>query len=642
MKSYCQLQYLLLFCILIFLCSCEPPQKTTINRVTSLPISFQNIIDSLDRNSSININAKSVFRLMCSLDSIYPKNKFPSVHAISNIYKANYYRMNGQQDSALSVIEKSYLFLNENQTFYKSKYIDLLRTFAIIYRRKNDYTNAYKYANEALLVINKDSSFSKEVRNFSVIGSVYSILGNLYGDDIELDKARFFHKKAIYFLSKTEEKSSRLLAMSYINLGLNFQEKLANHAIDSALYYVNIGVKKANSNDSNTISLGYELLGEFYLAANKTDSSIKYLNKIMTYGRSFSKPREKTTFSQLALAHEKRGNTVLANQFYTLAKNLILGESQTNANFHEDIITKSLLGFAIRNKKFKDSDILLSLYHKENEEAYNQEKAQALKDLEIIYQVKSKDENIQKLKIENDLKTAQLQQSGGVILLFLMTGLIIYFFNRQRLLKQKNESSELEQRFLRSQMNPHFMSNALSAIQAEILEGKSKVANHYLNKYAELTRLIFENSKNKYIPVYNEIKVIENYLLLQKIRFGDRFDYKISLYYDIEHDNIMIPPMLIQPSIENVFEHGFMNIDYKGELNFSIEKQNNFLIAKINDNGKGISLPPITKNKNSFSTSITADRLQMLSKETKLKASINIEPIYPHGVKSTLIIPFIL
>lgn len=629
-------RFVSVFLVPIILFSCEQSRTKTIKGLDLLPVSVHKTLDSLKALDALNLNTQNTLSLLYRLDKNFSEEKFSEVHAFMNSYKSKCYFVVYDLDSAQIFSKKTCDYFQKNQDVFLKQYVDAMQLKGLIYREKSDIVNAKKTFEETLYLINANpKEYETNPKSYDFLGQFYGNLANLYGDEREYKKARVQIKKALNYYGKSTRDVKRSFAVNYLNLGVNFEYE----RLDSAIFYVKKAINLISPQDSMLIIRGYEYAGEFYLQSAKADSAIKYFNKALIYSNALGGQDSKSIYHSLNSSYDLSGNKIMADKFYYLAKNKALTPKEENLNFEDISIAKNLLKYATKSKKIQDIDTLSTHFMFVSDTVYNDVKAKALKDLEIKYEVKAKNDNIEKLRIENDLKDSQLRQRTALLLLLLLSGVIVYFIYRQRRLKQENEKSELEQRFLRSQMNPHFMSNALSAIQAEILEGKSKLANHYLNKYSELTRMIFENSKDKFIPIYREIKVIENYLLLQKIRFGDKFDYTLNLYDEIEYDSSMIPPMLIQPSIENAIEHGFMNIDYKGLLSISIIKNSDSFIATVQDNGIGLKKLSNENNKKSLSSSITKDRLVMLAKETKIYAGIDIKSILPQGVQTTLTIP---
>ncbi len=156
----------------------------------------------------------------------------------------------------------------------------------------------------------------------------------------------------------------------------------------------------------------------------------------------------------------------------------------------------------------------------------------------------------------------------------------------ERLLMEK-ELLELEQKTLRLQMNPHFIFNALNSVQAFIVKEEDKTARYLLAKFSNLMRAVLENSKKKFITLEQEIKTLDQYLTIEKISRDSSFDYEINVPQELHTDDISIPPMLIQPFIENAIIHGIAQVSYKGIITISFDLKEGYLLCLITDNGVG-------------------------------------------------------
>jgi len=196
-----------------------------------------------------------------------------------------------------------------------------------------------------------------------------------------------------------------------------------------------------------------------------------------------------------------------------------------------------------------------------------------------------------------------------LILIIIIISIVYYIFKRrekiitakseeeQKKLQLEKEVVELEQKALRLQMNPHFIFNALNSIQSQIGSNNDQTARYYLAKFAHLMRQILDNSRNATISLEVEINTLENYLLIEKFCNDNRFDYKIIVDPEIELDFVKIPPMLLQPFIENAIKHGIKNLDNKpdmvtgeikrGIIEIEFKEINNILECSVTDNGIG-------------------------------------------------------
>jgi LytS/YehU family sensor histidine kinase len=167
-------------------------------------------------------------------------------------------------------------------------------------------------------------------------------------------------------------------------------------------------------------------------------------------------------------------------------------------------------------------------------------------------------------------------------------------------------------------MNPHFIFNVLGSIQNFMLNNDTKKAAGYLANFASLTRSTLEYSAIETISLSNEVKMLRNYMELEKMRMPDKFNFTIEMNEDIEDNLIMIPPMLIQPFIENAIKHGFSNLERTGQLNLYISDEGDAVQFIIEDDGKGFQQQKqVDDNHQSMAMNIFSERRKLISQRHK-------------------------
>ena len=220
---------------------------------------------------------------------------------------------------------------------------------------------------------------------------------------------------------------------------------------------------------------------------------------------------------------------------------------------------------------------------------------------------------------------------------------------RQRKERIKREINEYRQIALTRQMNPHFIFNSLNSIQHYILQNDIRLSNKFLIKFSKLIRLILENSQSPSITLDEELGALNLYLELESLRFKDKMQYKIEVDEEIDILNISIPPMLIQPFVENAIWHGIMNKEEGeiGSLEINFILENETVICVISDNGVGRKKSAELNQKknrthNSMGTSITQDRVELINSIYKHKIIIEYEdPIDGTGLSQGTIVKII-
>jgi LytS/YehU family sensor histidine kinase len=241
------------------------------------------------------------------------------------------------------------------------------------------------------------------------------------------------------------------------------------------------------------------------------------------------------------------------------------------------------------------------------------------------------------------IKTAQLSfiirppfwRSAWFITLagLLMAGLIYYIYRRRiHLIRQRaeldKEVARIEMKALHTQMNPHFIFNCLNSIKKMILDNENGKASRYLSKFAQLIRITLNQSTKSFISLKSTIDYLERYLEMEQTR-TDQFTYTIEVDEDLNPEDIYIPPMLIQPFIENAIWHGSPGTDAKTQIHLDFSRQGEDLVCMISDNGVGIDSS--LKNKkdtvghNSLGIANVRQRMQVLNEKYNLHARLTIE-----------------
>jgi two-component sensor histidine kinase len=240
----------------------------------------------------------------------------------------------------------------------------------------------------------------------------------------------------------------------------------------------------------------------------------------------------------------------------------------------------------------------------------------------------------------NDTKRQILYGLILVLFLFVVLGFVVYNARIKRL-SSDYQKVVLKQKLLRSQMKPHFIFNSLSVLQGIVLHKEYDKASTYISKFSRLLREILETSKEEIINLESEIRIIENYIFLQYISHNSNCTYKITIDKKIDVENFYIPPMIVQPIVENSFEHGFIEINKSYELSIDFELVNWKLVCTITDNGEGLN---DSNNKNYFekkksvSSTIIKERLELFSKKYGEKYSFKVIDRTLTGNKGTEVI----
>lgn len=246
-------------------------------------------------------------------------------------------------------------------------------------------------------------------------------------------------------------------------------------------------------------------------------------------------------------------------------------------------------------------------------------------DIQIFHRVLSSSEikELYNAPNPNKLKNAftEALKYGTIILLLVVVIIILIIRNKRNLKKQKeqfeliNRITELELKVVKAQMNPHFISNCLAAIQELIYKNDVDKAGQYLAKFSYFLRQILNYSDKNFITLSEELEIIKLNVELEQLRFKDEFDFQLIIHEDIDMDEVLIPALITQSFIENAIWHGLLplNNNRKPKLIINILLQNGLPIIEIEDNGVGRNLNKVV-SENSKGTKLIVDKIESLNR----------------------------
>lgn len=243
-----------------------------------------------------------------------------------------------------------------------------------------------------------------------------------------------------------------------------------------------------------------------------------------------------------------------------------------------------------------------------------------------------------------------------VLTLILLTLTLLYRWrinsvrDKERMAAEfQKKIAEVEMTALRAQMNPHFLFNCLNSVKYFIVKNKVHEAADYLTKFSRLIRLILNNSKSERVPLSAELEALKLYIEMESLRFAEKFTYSIEVDENVDVEMIEMPPLMLQPFVENAVWHGLMHKDGPGELNVAITCENKVLKCTITDNGigrkKALEYKSKTSTKNkSLGMEITSNRIEAINRVYRTSATIDIVDLtdgdgQPTGTQVNVTIP---
>jgi tetratricopeptide (TPR) repeat protein len=398
-------------------------------------------------------------------------------------------------------------------------------------------------------------------------------------------------------------------------------------------------------------------LGDVYDAIGQPDTAIKYYHQALEWlaGHGFLKSAQKAAY-HLGKLYYNLHNTTEARKYLSQSELLLNEMIQRDSYYRHDslkyvvsygselylpfpkkIVEESIYNQAVMlygtlHRLYLDKNALQSAMHYLRlQSAAKDTLAVITRNREAIeiqtrFETERKNAEIGALSQANQLNEFRLRQftwyvAGlGALAVFILFSAL--FFHRQNKLKNSHNTLILQQKLLRSQMNPHFIFNSLASIQNSIINDEPAKASKYLSRFSRLVRNILDSTVEEFVLLEDEITTIENYLALQKFRFPDKFDYTIEVDESLDVASYSLPPMLAQPFIENAIEHGMKNRLSKGQIVIRFNNHRNRLVLEIEDDGIGRQKArELTKNNlqnhKSLATQITLDRIKTLNNKRK-------------------------
>ncbi len=441
-------------------------------------------------------------------------------------------------------------------------------------------------------------------------GITYTNIANIYLSQKQYDKALEYYSLAKVSLDKYP--NYRALGEWYNNMGLYYNAKqLKEEAFENWQQAIHAF---QSINDKFGLTDTYLFLGEYFLENEELDKAIINVNRALSLSKEIEVLEQQSVAEKLlSIIYEKGNNTSLAlNHFkqYTILSDSLVNEAN---------IRKSVE--AAMNYEFEKKE----LFQKEENEK-------------------------RELLLKEQAKQFKLKLFYVGLIVLLLFGIVFLIYNRMQLKKTltlQKELAEYEQKALHLQMNPHFVFNCLGSISSFIVQNGTDSAIKYLSKFSKLMRLTLEYSKESLIPIDKEIESLQNYLELEQLRFNHKFNFSISKSNEIE-DDVALPPLLIQPFIENAIIHGVIPKKEEGiiQINFSIKEET--LICVISDNGVGINKSKENKENlvlahKSMALDIIKKRLEMIASSTQKNATMQVEEIlindHVEGTKVILYLP---
>ncbi len=522
-------------------------------------------------------------------DALYSLDKFTELKNEYGIVKsldlvASCYIFLNKIDSSKIYIDKG---LRELDNIYSSDSLDnyylgeLYNTLGLIYYIDKKFDSAYVYYNYS------DSIFNL-LNHSEGVAKVNHNKGVLYSEENFMEKALVSFQNSLKIYKDLGWNYG--IASTQRNLGLHKVKMFKKYKVDKYLEDAITHLKYSLNHDDLNSCFTYNILAYAYsekarnlvgLNQDKEKYDEYYIKSYHTYKRSIEASRRGKNSD--CLTEELKNNVVKLCLYLNNCDSIIPGLINTTQSINQ--ISKE----EIKNESLR------------------------IRKLEINELIK-----------KNRLQIFNVLWKSSLLILSLL--ILIVFFYQSREIKQARKQLQIKSQQLRAQMNPHFISNCLNSIESLVNLDKKKEASKYLVQFSRLCRMILTNSTSNDISLSEEIQGLTHYLSLAKLQFEDKLEYHIDIASAISLDSTRIPPLLLQPFVENAIEHGIKNKPTSGTVTVRIFKETDLvgkeeLVCEVEDDGVGrakareIKEKSVMKDLNkqkSMGISITEERIQMI------------------------------
>lgn len=563
-------------------------------------------------------------------------------------YKALNFMNHNQKDSALN-----YIHLSIQQARKSGNREELALAF-------NTQAQIYDFFGQVELSVAKNMIslyLAEEVGNKVLLAEICREIGHSQELILNFDDAVYYFNRSLNYARQVHDERQIALALASL-ASVHLERGEPDDALRNAersIWYLN------QLKDYNGLGEVHNIIGLIYKSQERYNLAVSNFNKALIYYESTSnKEKIAGVYHNVGTVFKEQGK--YANALNYLNRSIEIREQYGSRNqiFNTYRVMADVYKALNRNNdalhymelylNYTDSNTTLQAATKiaELSESYRAEQRERL----ISAQTDSlKRQSQERALTASKMENIQLRNNFQMyiimafIVIIVLASIIMFYRWNQSKIKQRQIETEMAQRLLRSQMNPHFVFNAMSVIQSYIYDNDTVNSSRFLVNFSRLMRLILENSSKEFIPITTEVEILEKYLQMQKLRFQDRFEYSIEvdeMLYD-EHANI--PPMITQPFIENAIEHGQLHTIEGGFIRIIFTKDADMLCIRIEDNGIGRKKSKESKKSSahkSMAMEITRQRITHLNKKYKSEGSMIVEDYDPEletGTKVLISLP---
>lgn len=570
------------------------------------------------------------------------------------------YQNTSQYKKSIEASMKALAYLKKHNLTYQ--HAGILNTLASAYRAQGEIAMAANCYMQSLEIVEKN-------KNYESMVSTLTNLGGLYAEQGDLETGLNYFKKAYSINDTTIQLPLHKGNIAICIANVHYEKRDLEKAVD--YYRIALNTQAGTMNKIWLIGT-LTNIGLCLIDMDSIQEAATHINK------AFLLSQDTDNIEIKAVVLRARGILLIRQDNPAMAIPL----------FNEALRLSKQINFKLRvMENYRDLSTAYSLTNQYKQAFENMRAAFILNDslkskdlsdkiasLQKGYELAQKQAEVDRLSREATIKELELARernskyalAGGLAFVLLGAGFVYYSFQTKtkltRQLQQKyNEvqqqkeliesiNHDLKAQALRAQMNPHFTFNALNSIQSLIMKKDTETAGKYLLKFSDLMRTLLNNSEKRWVTLEEEVETLKLYVELESLRFNSELNYTINLTGEHSYED-HVPPMVIQPFIENALLHGLLEKPGEKNLDISFTRKDNRLFCEITDNGIGRATAARVNHWNkkaheSRGIKITEQRLKILDNLTQSDSHVEISDLYddqqnPSGTKVTLTFPHV-
>ncbi len=536
----------------------------------------------------------------------------------SNIQYSSLYLFTKKFDSADSILQ---INLKNDKIPLHLKGQTWHNLASIAYQKQN-FEKALELYIKVAVTTEKSGNKKLLVNTYTNIGVINAQLQNTAN-------AQKYLEKAVALADNNEALMLQLL----VNLSSIYKQQQLLNKFEISIFKAEKLANKYNS--KRTLSAIYNNLSDYY-TSNKTN-----FEKAVFYGKkAVALKKELKHSNNLSLPFNNLGYAHLKNKEYKTAIQYLDSALPNAKGLLKSYVYNNLKNAYLGVNNYQKAMYFADLKDAIKDSLNNAQQKEKVADITEKYESEKKEQKIKLLNAKSELQSGKIENQrnllvGMILGILMIAALVLLWFKNQKITQSLQQAS-LQHKLLQTQLNPHFLFHSLNNIQSFIYLNKKEESLNYLGSYSKLMRSIFDHSSVNFITVKEDTESMQAYLELQRVNFENNTIF--SIHTDSDISEYLIPPMFVQPYIENAIQHGIKNIE-NGKVSVNYYNKEDSIEVSIFDNGKGIQ----PKNNNRLlskesSTSVIMQRIKNLEKTHNYKV-IQLATSDVNGTTIRLIFP---